>query len=105
MRNMPLVSKKEPAIVVSEPLSHLDVAVIVDTTGSMLPFNNASREHMVAILRRLTDDANTLIDLHVAIVEYRDHPPQDMSFVTREYAFTKDLVAVQRTIAKLTPDG
>jgi hypothetical protein len=88
-----------------DPLGQLDVAFIVDTTGSMGPFINAAREHMVAMIRRLTRDSQAPIDLCVAVVEYRDHPPQDNSFVTREYGFTNELAAVQQVIAKLHPDG
>jgi Mg-chelatase subunit ChlD len=89
----------------TDPMSHLDVAFIVDTTGSMGPFIQAAREHMVTLLRRVTADSQMPIDLRVAIVEYRDHPPQDMSFVTREYAFTDELASVQKVIAKLAPNG
>jgi hypothetical protein len=60
---------------------------------------------MVTMLRRLSADARTPIDLQIGLVEYRDHPPQDTSFVTREYPFTGDLAAVQKVIAKLKPDG
>jgi Mg-chelatase subunit ChlD len=86
-------------------LNHLDVAFIVDTTGSMGTFIDAARQHMVSMMGRLTADAQTPVDLRVAIVQYRDHPPQDMSFVTRENDFTNDLAAVQKTIAKLEPGG
>jgi hypothetical protein len=96
---------KKPMVDSSDPLHDFDVVFIVDTTGSMGPFINSARQHMVAMIRRLTADARTPIDLQVAVVEYRDHPPQDMSFVTREYGFTKDMAAVQKVIAKLTPDG
>lgn len=89
----------------TDPLNHLDLAFVVDTTASMGPFINSARAHMVALLRRLTADARTPIALQVAVVEYRDHPPQDLSFVTREYEFTSELAAVQKVIAKLAPDG
>jgi von Willebrand factor type A domain len=89
----------------SDPLTHLDVAFIVDTTGSMGPFIDAARQHMVAMLQRLTSDAAKPVDLRTGIVEYRDHPPQDRSFVTREYGFTSELPEVQKVIAKLKPNG
>ncbi|KAJ8136212.1 hypothetical protein OY671_010575, partial [Metschnikowia pulcherrima] len=60
---------------------------------------------MVAMLKRLTSDAATPVDSCTAVVEYRDHPPQDMSFVTREYAFTSESARVQKVIARLKPDG
>jgi hypothetical protein len=60
---------------------------------------------MVQMLGRLTDDAQAAIDLRIAVVEYRDHPPQDRTFVTREHGFMSDLAAVQKVIAGLKPDG
>ena len=30
-------------------------------------------------------------DIQLALVEYRDHPPQDNSFVTRPHDFTKSV--------------
>jgi hypothetical protein len=98
-------SKKKAAESASDPLDDLDVAFIVDTTGSMGPFIDTARQHMVAMLRRLTSDSATAIELRTGIVEYRDHPPQEMSFVTRVYGFTNKLADVQKVISGLKPDG
>ena len=98
-------SKNKTPIAASDPLTHLDVAFIVDTTGSMGPFIDAARQHMAAMLRQLTSDAVTPVELRTAVVEYRDHPPQEMSFVTRAYDFTHELAEVQEVIARLKPDG
>jgi hypothetical protein len=100
-----MLGSSESNVGSSSALNQLNVAFIVDTTGSMGTFINAARQHMIAMLRRLTADAALPIDLHLAVVQYRDHPPQDRSFVTREHAFTRDLAAVQNTIAALVPDG
>lgn len=97
--------KNNTTCAASDPLTHLDVVFIVDTTGSMGPFIDAARKHIVAMLRRLTSDAATPVDLRTAVVEYRDHPPQERSFVTREYGFTCELLEVQQVIAKLQPNG
>jgi hypothetical protein len=105
VNEMVWASKKKALVGSSDLLNQLDLVFIVDTTGSMGPFINTAREHMVAMLRRLTAASKTPIDLSMAVVEYRDHPPQDMSFVTREYGFTSELAAVQKVIAKLKPDG
>jgi hypothetical protein len=98
-------SKKKTTANDGDPLNHLDVAFIVDTTGSMGPFIETARQHMVAMLNRLTANSATPVDLRTGIVEYRDHPPQEMSFVTREYGFASALADVQKTIARLAPDG
>jgi hypothetical protein len=86
-------------------LNELDVTFVVDTTGSMGPFIETARHHMVAMLQHLTAESAIPIDLRTAVVEYRDHPPQELSFVTREYGFTADLAAVQAVITRLAPDG
>jgi hypothetical protein len=45
------------------------------------------------------------LDLRVALVEYRDHPPQEMSYVTRHYALTNDLAKIQKVIDGLYASG
>src|SRR5262245_6493613 len=102
--NMTRISTKS-TIAEGDPLTHLDVAFVIDTTGSMGSLIDSARRHVVAMLRRLTGDPAAPVDLRTAVVEYRDHPPQDTSFVTREYGFTSELAKVQKVIASLTPDG
>jgi hypothetical protein len=93
------------SIDVAEQHNHLDLAFVVDTTSSMGPFIGAARQHMTGMLRTVTANAATPINLWLGLVEYRDHPPQDRSFVTREYAFTPDLDQVQKVIQGLKPEG
>jgi hypothetical protein len=86
-------------------LNQLDLAFIVDTTGSMGAFIQAARQHMVALLKALTAEAPLPIELQVGFVEYRDHPPQEATYVYRAHAFTTDLKRAQHTIDQLTPNG
>lgn len=88
-----------------DTLKQVDLAFVVDTTGSMGAFIGAARQHTIALLRSLADGADTPPDLRVAVVEYRDHPPQDRSFVARSYAFEADLARCQKVINALKPDG
>jgi hypothetical protein len=88
-----------------DTLKQVDLAFVVDTTGSMGAFIGAARQHMIALLRSLTDGADTPPDLRVAVVEYRDHPPQDQSFVARPHAFEANLERCQKVINGLTPGG
>jgi hypothetical protein len=90
---------------VSDPLRQVDLAFVVDTTGSMGAFIAAARQHMTELLRALTSAAAAPIDLRVGLVEYRDHPPQDSSFVAHTYAFSADLGEAQKVIAGLKPAG
>jgi hypothetical protein len=88
-----------------DALMQVDLAFVVDTTGSMGAFIGAARQHMIAMLRSLTDDAETPPDLQLAVVEYRDHPPQDRTFVARPHAFEANLTRCQKVINGLKPDG
>lgn len=88
-----------------DKLNQVDLAFVVDTTGSMGPFIEQAREQMTATLDALAEDAEIAPDLQVAVVEYRDHPPQEETFVFRAHAFTGSRKRVQSTIRHLRPTG
>jgi hypothetical protein len=105
---LPWLKKRVPLALVDrpeDPLNQVDLAFVVDTTGSMGAFINAARQQMVDTLKALTAAAVQPVDLAVGIVEYRDHPPQDNSFVFQVYAFTANLAQAQKSIEKLKPNG
>lgn len=84
-------------------LNHVDLCFVVDTTGSMSPFIAAARAALLDTVRALA--AKGGVDLCVGLVEYRDHPPQEHSFVTRHHPLTSDLARVQKVINGLRADG
>jgi hypothetical protein len=83
-------------------LNHLDLAFVVDTTGSMGTLIAAAQDQMIAMIDALL--AAAAVDLRLAVVEYRDHPPQD-KLVYDAHAFTSDLKAAHATIRKLSAGG
>lgn len=83
-------------------INAVDLAFVVDTTGSMGGLIAAAREQMIAMLGELTRAAD--IRLWLAVVEYRDHPPQDV-MVSRVHALTADLQAAEQVIKGLHADG
>ncbi len=89
----------------AETLNQVDLAFVVDTTGSMGGFIGAAQRHMIALLDSLVKDPLFPLDLRVAVVEYRDHPPQDTSFASHPHPFTADLEVVQKVINGLSPSG
>jgi Mg-chelatase subunit ChlD len=89
----------------SDALQQVDLAFVVDTTGSMGSFIGVARQQMIAMLRSLTEAAPLPLELRLAVVEYRDHPPQDRSFVARAHRFTNDVRAAQKVIDGLKPEG
>jgi hypothetical protein len=100
-------SDKEPFTAERKPdmdvLSRADLCFVVDTTGSMSPFLEAAKRHLMDAMTTLQAAAN--VDLHVGLVEYRDHPPQERSFVTRVSDLRGDFSAMQKVIEKLAAQG
>jgi hypothetical protein len=86
----------------SSQINHLDLAFVVDTTGSMGTLIAAAQDQMIAMIDALLSAA--AIDLRLAVVEYRDHPPQD-KLVYQVHAFTGKLKDAHRTIRKLSASG
>ena len=84
-------------------INALDLAFVVDTTSSMSSLIGDAKRHMVGVLQGLLHAAP--VALRLGIVEYRDHPPQDTTFVYRVHAFTDDMNQAQHTINKLEVYG
>ncbi|MCC6421596.1 MAG: VWA domain-containing protein [Gemmataceae bacterium] len=83
-------------------INAVDLAFVVDTTGSMGNLIGAAQQQMIKLIAELTGAAD--IDLRLGVVEYRDHPPQDQ-LVARAYPFTADLKQAQATINSLRANG
>lgn len=83
-------------------LNELDLAFVVDTTGSMGNLIEAAKRQMVAMIDALADAAK--VAMRLGVVEYRDHPPQD-KLVHRAHPLTHDLTKAKRVIKKLQPEG
>ena len=44
-------------------------------------------------------------DVHLALVEYRDHPPEDTSFVTRVNDFTSSVRTMKQWLDNCSASG
>jgi Mg-chelatase subunit ChlD len=83
-------------------INAVDLAFVVDTTGSMGGLIRAAQRQMVRMLEEVTRAAD--INLCLGVVEYRDHPPQDQ-MVYRVYPFTGNLKQAQKNIEGLRANG
>jgi hypothetical protein len=83
-------------------LNQLDLAFVVDTTGSMGSLIAAAQEQMIAMIDALRSAA--LVNLRLAVVEYRDHPPQD-TMIYQAHSFTGDLKLAHKAIRGLSAKG
>jgi von Willebrand factor type A domain len=83
-------------------MNTVDLLFIVDVTGSMGGFIDDAKKKMQSMLKTL--ELEHKIDLRVGLSLYRDHPPQDDSFVTVIF----DLMSVsdvQKKIEEVQVDG
>lgn len=83
-------------------INAVDLAFVVDTTGSMGGLIAAAQRQMVQMIQELTRAAD--INLWLGVVEYRDHPPQD-KMVYKVYPFTDNMEKAQKTIKGLKAAG
>lgn len=86
-----------------EHLNDVDLCFAIDTTGSMGGFIRSAQQQLLDTMSLLSADSN--INLQVGLVEYRDHPPQDRSFITRVYPLTANFEQMQKSINQLQAQG
>ncbi len=84
------------------PPAKLDVAFVVDTTGSMKDDIRAVKDSLFDIVDKVVTRTKDL-RIRFGIVSYRDHPPQDRTYVTRVFDFTDQMKKVHRQISGLKP--
>ncbi|XP_041361288.1 uncharacterized protein LOC121377378 [Gigantopelta aegis] len=81
----------------------LDMAFVMDCTGSMASYINTARENIEKIVEALV--AEESIDVRLALIEYRDHPPQDNTFVTRYHDFTNTVRQMKSWLQECSAQG
>jgi len=81
----------------------LDLCFVMDVTGSMGSYITAAKQNIEAISDRLA--AAEGYDVRFGLIAYRDHPPQDQSFVTREFAFSADVGVMKQNLTTLSANG
>ncbi|PVD26072.1 hypothetical protein C0Q70_13740 [Pomacea canaliculata] len=81
----------------------LDLAFAMDTTGSMGSYIDAARDNV----RRITEEivAKETCDVRLALVNYRDHPPQEMTYVTQVHDFTPKIGEMKRWLDDTSASG
>lgn len=84
-------------------LHRVDLCFVVDTTGSMGGFLGEAKKRLIDTLEALSNQSK--IDLSVGLVEFRDHPPQDNSFITQVTNLTNNVKDIQSVIDKLKAEG
>lgn len=95
-------SKKKKNKKLLEQLGALDVVFIIDATGSMSPYIQEAKNHAALIIEQI--QAKFDLDIKIGLILYRDHPPQDFSFITESYDFST-IEEFNKALAPVTADG
>lgn len=85
----------------------LDIAFCVDNTGSMGTYIKSAQDNILKIAEKISKlgGDNGGCDFRFALVAYRDHPPQDNSYVTKVYDFTDDFPKMKKNVDTMAASG
>ena len=87
------------------PLNLIDIVFCCDTTGSMGFYIIKSKETIKSLIQKIKAlPTKTEKDVKFAFGAYRDHPPEDSSYITKVQPLT-DEVTIQSFIAQLNASG
>jgi len=84
-------------------MSQLDLAFACDCTGSMSSYLRSAQDNIRSISQEIHSKAKA--NVRYGLVKYRDHPPQDSTFVTEVYPFTEDIDVMKRNIDTMAAAG
>ncbi|KAG2029888.1 hypothetical protein BDR03DRAFT_809913, partial [Suillus americanus] len=83
-----------------------DIVFLLDATGSMQVYIEQVRDTIQSLCERLVATGKwSGGDLRFGLIAFRDHPPQDSTYITHQYPFDSDILAVKANIANLKADG
>jgi hypothetical protein len=85
----------------------LDLVFVQDCTGSQGTYISSATRNIEAICAHIFESGRLQSpeDLRVGLVAFRDHPPQDHTYVTKNFGFSSDISQVQRHLATLYASG
>ncbi len=82
----------------------LDLVFLVDETGSMGPYIMQVQSRLLELLSAVKRSP-LCKSLRIALVTYRDHPPQDGTYASKVLPFTDDFDTVSRAVNAMSASG
>ncbi len=82
----------------------LDLVFLVDETGSMGPYIQTVQQQLLYIVETVSR-LPLCRRLRLGLVRYRDHPPQETSFVTMVHALSEDIDEVRKAVLTMQANG
>ncbi|KAL7712900.1 VWFA domain-containing protein [Entamoeba marina] len=81
----------------------VDLVFLCDTTGSMGSYLQSAKDNINKIVETVVKSEKT--DLRFALVEYKDHPPQDQTFPFRLSDFMTSLKEMKEALNQMYASG
>jgi len=81
----------------------LDLVFLCDCTSSMSSYLQAAKQNIQKIVEEIV--MMEKCDVQFALVEYRDHPPQDTTFAARTHKFTSSVSKMREYVNEMQAQG
>lgn len=80
---------------------------VQDCTGSQGSYISSATKNIELICNNIYESGRLAAreDLRIGLVAYRDHPPQDHTYVTKNFGFSSDIAKVHRDLSSLYASG
>ncbi|EEB94967.1 hypothetical protein MPER_06136, partial [Moniliophthora perniciosa FA553] len=85
----------------------LDLVFVQDCTGSQGSYISSATRNIEQICAHIFESGKLQMteDLRVGLVAFRDHPPQDHTYIVKNFGFSSDISKVQRDLSTLYASG
>lgn len=86
---------------------HSDLVFVQDCTGSQGSYIASATKNIEEICNHIYESGKLQArsDLRIGLVAYRDHPPQDHTYVTKNFGFSSDISEVHKNLSSLYASG
>ncbi|CAA7261501.1 unnamed protein product [Cyclocybe aegerita] len=85
----------------------LDLVFVQDCTGSQGTYISSATKNIESICAHIFESGKlqNQEDLRVGLVAFRDHPPQDHTYITKNFGFSSDISQVHKHLSTLYASG
>lgn len=84
-----------------------DLVFVQDCTGSQGTYISSATKNIESICAHIFESGRLQSpeDLRVGLVAFRDHPPQDHTYITKNFGFSSDISQVHKNLSTLYASG
>jgi len=92
---------------IEEDRKMLDLVFIQDCTGSQGSYITSATKNIEQICAHIFESGRlqSAEDLRIGLIAFRDHPPQDHTYITKNFGFTSDISQVKKDLSGLYASG